>query len=127
VRPTAGGDARPARQQEWHDGSGEGFSVRFSLKQSRGDMDPYQWPLEVGEAAGWPGDGGLFSTILGDGVGVLRCSSGDTSCDGDEAQGNSYEGWFSAEGFYLSWRRLRVAKKMTAGKSIHEAVREVLL
>jgi hypothetical protein len=129
VRPTARGSARPPHQQEVHGGSGEGLSARFSLKWSRGDKDPYQRPLGVGEAVGWAGDGGLLSPILGDGVGILwwRSGSGDTSYGGDEAWGNSYGGWFGAEGFYLSCRWRRVAKSMDAGKSIREAIREVLL
>jgi hypothetical protein len=128
VRPTAHGNARPARRQGWCDGSGEGLPSRFSLKQRRGDRDPYQRPLGVGEATGWAGDGGLFSPILGDGVGVHRWSFGsrDTSYDGDEARGNFFGGWFGVEGFYLSWRQRRVANKMAVGKSIREAVKEVL-
>jgi hypothetical protein len=96
--------------------------VRFSLKQSRSDRDPYQWPLRVG-------GGSLFSPILGVGVGILRwCSgSGDTSYGGDETRGNSYRGRFCAESFYLSWQQRQVMKKMAVGKSIREAVREVLL
>jgi hypothetical protein len=74
VRPSARGGAQPAHRQEWHDGSDQGLSVRFSLKWSRGDRGPHQRPLEVAEVAGWADGGGLFFLILGDGMGTLRWS-----------------------------------------------------
>jgi hypothetical protein len=37
--------------------------VRFSLKQSRGNGDPYQRPLSVGKVAGWAGSGSPFSDL----------------------------------------------------------------
>jgi hypothetical protein len=101
ARPLAHGSARPNCRRQRHDDSGEGLSLRFSLKWSRGDMRSLP-----AASRGWGGGrmGWLRWPLFSDLGRRWSSGSGDTSYGGGKAWGNSSGGQLSGGGVTIVGR-----------------------